>query len=175
MKAWNPTSGFVVWGPDKGSRNPHGIWPWRPEGFDYKTCTRLGETKTSVWKSTNKTMYTPRLRGMGQWLYRKLNQNYMLVLGCLLWRYGSAGLTKGVGDWQQLSGKILLGINPLGDSPSGSLHKPLTSSIRGQTDAARTTTPQGLKQNHISESQSAWKSRKLYPSWWDKIKLQKNN
>ena len=39
MNLLKPTSGFPVWGPDKGARNPQGIWPWKPAGLDYKTST----------------------------------------------------------------------------------------------------------------------------------------
>ena len=46
--------------------------------------------------------------------FRKLNQNYLLVLEGLLGSVGQQGLTTGMGGWQQLSGNIPFGINPLG-------------------------------------------------------------
>ena len=91
VNVWNPTSGFPVWALDKGTGNPQGIRPWRPEGSDCKTSTGLGETETPVLEGTNKTLCAPRLRGKEQWFCRKLNQNYLLVLEGLLWGCGSAG------------------------------------------------------------------------------------
>jgi len=71
-----------------------------------------------------------------------------------------AGLTKGVGDWQQLSGKILLGINPLGDSPSGSLHKPF-SLLHQRTDrCSKNNHPTGTKTKpHFRKSISMKKQK----------------
>ena len=75
----------------KRTRNPQGIWPWRPVGFDYMTSTGLGETEALVLEDTNKTLYAPRLRGKEQWLNRKPNQNYLPVSEGLLWRHGYTG------------------------------------------------------------------------------------
>lgn len=49
----------TLWGPDKGTGSPPGIWPWSPVGFDYKTSIGLQETETPVFKDTNKTLHTP--------------------------------------------------------------------------------------------------------------------
>ena len=66
---------------------------------------RTGENRPQTWKAQKKTL--PRRRGKEQWLHRKLNQNYLLVLEGLLWRRGSAGAhCRDGGDWQQLSGKV---------------------------------------------------------------------
>lgn len=80
------------------------------------------------------------------------------------------------GDWQQLSGKFLVGINPLGDSPSGSLHSLFTSSIRGQTDAARTEIPTGTKTKpHFKKVIQHEEAESYIPADVTKIKLQKNS
>ena len=63
-----------TWGPDKGTGNLQGIWPWSPAGFDYNTSTGLRETGTPVVEGTNKTLCIPSLREKEQWLHRKLSQ-----------------------------------------------------------------------------------------------------
>ena len=83
--------GSPAWGLDKGTGNPQGIWPWRPERFDYKTSTALGKLENPVMKDTSKTLCAPRLRGKEQRLHRKLSQNYLLVLEGPLWSHGVAG------------------------------------------------------------------------------------
>ena len=115
----NPTSGFPAWGSDKGTGNPQGIWTWRPVGFDCKTSTRLRVTKTPVLEGTNKTLPTPRLRGKEQWLHRRLNQKYLLVLEGLLWKHGLESAHHGDGD----TGTNSLGRYPLGVNPLGSLYR----------------------------------------------------
>ena len=55
--------------------------------------TRLPQAwgkQTPVLEGTNKTLYTPRLRGKRR-THRRLNQIYLLVLEGLLWRHGLAG------------------------------------------------------------------------------------
>ena len=106
MKVQNPTSCLLAWGTDKGTGNPQGIWPYSPVEFGYKTSTGLGKTDPRLGKHKKKKTL-PRHRGKEQWLHRKLNQNYLLVLEGLLWRHGSAGAhCRDGGDWQQLSGKV---------------------------------------------------------------------
>ena len=102
--------------------NPQGIWPWRPVRFDYKTSTGLGETETPVLEGINKALHAPRLRGKEQWPHRRLNPNYLPVLVGPLWVSG--GLPQGQGNWQQQSGKVLLG---------SSSRLPLTQSQSPQT------------------------------------------
>ena len=104
-----PTSGFPAWGPNQRTGNPQGIWPWRPVGFDYKTSTGLGETETPVSEGTNKTLQVIRLRGKEQWLHRRLNQSYLLVLDGFLWRHGSGG----VQHRDSGTGSSSLGMSPL--------------------------------------------------------------
>ena len=41
LRVLNPKSGFPA-------GNPHGIWPGRPAGFDYRTSIGLGETEAPV-------------------------------------------------------------------------------------------------------------------------------
>ena len=108
-----------AWGPDRGTENPQGIWPWRPVGFDYKTSIELGETDTLVLDGTKnpknkKTKKNPRAHQDSEErstdsLQRKLNQNYLLVLKGLLWRRRSAGAHHRDGD----TGSSCLGRSPL--------------------------------------------------------------
>ena len=53
VKVQNSTSGFPASGHNKGTDYPHGIWPWSPAGFDYKTSTGMGETETPGLEGTN--------------------------------------------------------------------------------------------------------------------------
>ena len=54
LKVLSPKSGFPAWGYNRGTGNPHGIWPGRPVGLDYRTSTGLGETEIPVLEG-NKT------------------------------------------------------------------------------------------------------------------------
>ena len=111
----NPTSGFPAWGSDKRTGNPQGIWTWRPVGFDCRTFTELGVKETPVLEGTNKTLPAPRLRGKEQWLHRRLNQKYLLVLEGLLWKCGLERAHHRDGDTDTSSlGRCPLGVNPLG-------------------------------------------------------------
>ena len=112
----NPTSGFPAWGSDKGTGNPQGIWSWRPVGFDCKTSTGLGVTETPVLEDTNKILSAPRLRGKEQWLHRRLNKKYLLVLEGLLWKRGleSAHHRDGDTGTNSLGRYLPLGVNPFG-------------------------------------------------------------
>ena len=51
-KVLGPTTDFPAWGSGKGTKNPQGIWLWRPVGFDYTTYTGLGETDS--WRAQTK-------------------------------------------------------------------------------------------------------------------------
>ena len=94
MKFPNTTSGFPAWGSDKGTRNPQGIWPQRPVGFDYRTSTGLGETWTAVFEGTNKILHEQRPRKGGV-IPLETEPNYLIVLESLLW--SQQGLTTGTG------------------------------------------------------------------------------
>ena len=56
-------SEFPAWGPDKGTGNPEGIWPWGP---DHRPSTGLGEAETPVLEGTHTILHAPRLRGEEQ-------------------------------------------------------------------------------------------------------------
>ena len=56
-KVLNPNSGFTIWEFGKGTKNPQGIWCWRPAGFDCRTSTGLGETKTPLLDGTKSYVY----------------------------------------------------------------------------------------------------------------------
>ena len=47
--------------------------------------------QTPVLESTNKILHAPRPRGEEQRPYRRLNQNYLLLLEVLLWKHGLTG------------------------------------------------------------------------------------
>ena len=49
--------------------------------------TGLGKTETPLLQGTHQVVCTSGPRGKEQWLHRKLNQNYLLVLECLLQRW----------------------------------------------------------------------------------------
>ena len=90
IKFLNPTSGFPTWGSSKGTRNPQGIWLWKPSVFDYRISTGLGEAETPLLEGINKILYAPGPRVKKQWPHRKLNQIHLLVMEVLLWRHRSA-------------------------------------------------------------------------------------
>ena len=113
MKVLNPTSGFPAWGSDKGTGDPHGIWPWRPAGFDYRTCTGLGETETAVLEGTSRILHAPRHRGKEQW-----PQLHASVGGSSVEAGVSRGSPQGWGHQQHQARKGTLGINPLGVLPT---------------------------------------------------------
>ena len=48
VKVLSPTSGFWACSSSKGNRNSWGTWLWRPAGFDCRTSTVPGETKTPL-------------------------------------------------------------------------------------------------------------------------------
>ena len=65
MKVQNTMSSFPAWGPDRGTGNPQGIWPWRQVEFDFhfhKTSIGLRK-QTPVFEGTDKALHAPRLRG----------------------------------------------------------------------------------------------------------------
>ena len=64
-------------------KDPDAGEDWRQE--------EKGKTETPVLEGTNQTLSAPSLREIEQWLHRKLNQSYLLMLEGLLWRCGSAG------------------------------------------------------------------------------------
>ena len=62
-KVLGPTTDFPTWGSGKGTVIPHGIWVWRPAGFDYRISTGLGkqpfhESKRGKWKICLKTQHS---------------------------------------------------------------------------------------------------------------------
>ena len=71
-------------GIQQGTRNPQGIWLWRPVGLDCKTFTKLEETDTPLLEGTNNTLWAPGTRRKEQWLHRRLTQTYLWVLEGLL-------------------------------------------------------------------------------------------
>ena len=82
VKVLGPTSNFLTWGSGKG--NPQGIWLWMTLGFDYKTSTGLGETKTLRRHEQN--LVSTRTQGK---THKTLSQTYLWIFKCLLQWCGS--------------------------------------------------------------------------------------
>ena len=68
-----------------------------------------GKQETTLLEDTNKLLCVPRPRATEQWPHRRLNQTYLLVLECPLWRFGSAVACHGDGG----TGGSLPGRGPL--------------------------------------------------------------
>ena len=81
--------------PSLGIWQGQGIWPWRPVGFDYRISRGLRETETPVRRALNFASTKTQRTGAGT--HRELNQNYLLMLEGLLWRYWWAGAHWGMG------------------------------------------------------------------------------
>ena len=140
---WTPCQNSQPGNTTKGLGSPQGIWPWRPVRFDYRTSTGLREMETPVLKGTNKILRAPRPRGKEQWLHRRLNQNYMLVLEGLLWRHGLAGASHRDRD---------TGSNRPEKSPLVSPHRacrPQSCIAAGQTTTGVGAQPHLLADNRI--------------------------
>ena len=63
MKVLGPTSGSPARGSGQGTRNPQGIWLWRPVGFDYRASIGLGETRDSWRTQTKSCAYKSQRKG----------------------------------------------------------------------------------------------------------------
>ena len=74
----------------------------KPSEIWLQNFHRTGGNGNSSLGGHYKTLHAPRLRGKEQWLHRRLNQNYLLLLEGLLWRRESAGAHyRGGGlDWE---------------------------------------------------------------------------
>ena len=104
---WTPLQASQPWNLTKGLAIHWEFCPWRSVRFDYRTYTRLGETEIPILEGTNKILCSPRPKGKEQ-RPNRLNQNYLLVLGGLLWRHRSAGAHHRDGD----TGSIRLRMSP---------------------------------------------------------------
>ena len=82
VKVLSPTSGFWACSSSKGTRNSWGTWLWRPAGFDCRTSTVPGETKTPLLEGNfpHKILCALGHTGKEQWPHRRLNLTYLLVL-----------------------------------------------------------------------------------------------
>jgi len=94
-KVLGSTTDFPTWGSGRGTKNPQGIWLWRPVGFDYRTYTGLGKQTLGGHKqnlvrtgSQEKGAVTPQ----------RLTQTCLWVSRSLRWRRGSAVACCRVGD-----------------------------------------------------------------------------
>ena len=74
-----------TWGLGKGTKNPQGIWLWRPVGFDYRNYTRLWK---QLLKGTNKTLCIPGPRRKEQWPHKRLTQTCLWMFRSLQERSG---------------------------------------------------------------------------------------
>ena len=70
-KVLGSTKDFPTWGFGKGTKNPKGIWLWRPVGFDYRNYTKLWK---QLLKDTKKTLCIPGPRRKEQWPHKRLTQ-----------------------------------------------------------------------------------------------------
>ena len=83
-------------------------------GFDNKTSMGLGERETPIFEGINKTLCPPKLR-KGAVTPQKTEPKLPAgVGGSPVEVWVSRGSPQGQGHWQQHSGKVPLGINPLG-------------------------------------------------------------
>ena len=86
----------------QGTENPHGIWLWRPVGFDYRTSTGLGNR---LLQGTNKSLYIgPRRKE--QWPYKRLSHTCLLVSRSLGQRHESTLTCHGVRNIEYNSAHI---------------------------------------------------------------------
>ena len=140
MKLLNPTLELPIWGSHKGTRNPRGIWPWRPAGFDYRTSMRPRETETSVWEGTNKTLLTPEERGNDP--TGDGTKSPAGVWGPLMEMWVGRGSPQGQGHWCQQARKVPFGINPLGVQ-----HQPYHTAPRpqGWVSSGQTASREGVQ------------------------------
>ena len=83
-------------------------------GFDSKTSTGLGERENPILESTNKTLHPPKLRKGAVTPQETEPKLPASVGGSPVEVSVSRGSPQGQGHWQQHSGKVPLGINPLG-------------------------------------------------------------
>ena len=90
VKVLSPTSGFWACRSSKGTRNSRGIWLWRPAGFDCRTSTVPGETKTPLLEGNfpHKILCALGHTGKEQWPHGRLNLTYLLVPEGVLQRQG---------------------------------------------------------------------------------------
>ena len=91
------------------TRNPQGIWLWRPAGFDYRMSTGLGK-ETPLSEGVNKIFCAPGRRETSGDRGR-LSQSCLLVLEGLLWRSGlGVAQHRGRGTGSSSPGGALLAI-----------------------------------------------------------------
>ena len=86
LKVLSHMSRFPASGSGNGTRNPQGIWPWRPAGFDCWTSTEPGQTETTCLQGTHTIIPGPK--GKEQWPHRKLDQTCLQILEGFLQRWG---------------------------------------------------------------------------------------
>ena len=108
VKVLSPTSGFPTWGSGNGRRNSQRIRLWRLAGFDCRTLTGVGETKTALLEGTHKVVCALGPRGrssdpIGDWTRPT----------CKHWRVSCRG-----GGWLWLTwGTRTLAAEVLGSTP----------------------------------------------------------
>ena len=81
VKVLSPMLGFPTWGSGNRRRNSQRIRLWRLVGFDCRTSTELGETKTPLLESTHNVVCTSGPRGNEQWSHRRMNQTLSASVG----------------------------------------------------------------------------------------------
>ena len=100
----SPTSGFPAWGFGKRTRDPQGIWLWRPGGSGYGTEGK--RDSTLGWHKQN--LYPSGPRRKEQWP-QETELDLLARVEGLLWRCGLAvGHHWGVGPGSSNPGRCLL-------------------------------------------------------------------
>ena len=85
-------------------------------GFDYKTSRRPGENKVSSIGGHKQNFASTKTHRKGSVIPQETEPKLPAMLEGILRRCGSAGAHhRDRGDWQQLSGNVSFGVNPLGE------------------------------------------------------------
>ena len=96
-KVLGPTTDFPTWESGKRTKNPQGIWLWRPVGFDYRTYTRLGKQTLGGYKQK---LVCPRTQKKGAVIPQKTDPDLTVsVQESPREVWVSDGLLQGQGHW----------------------------------------------------------------------------
>ena len=151
MKILSPKSGFPAWGSNKETRNPQGIWLWRPMRFDYRTSTALGETDFTLGGHKQNLACT-KTQGKGAVILQEPEPDLTASVGGfpVEVRVGR-GSPQGCSHWEQQSWKVPLGVSPFGGHhlPYNRAHRPQGWVISGQTTNREGAQPHPSASNWI--------------------------